>query len=158
MMTSTAKQHPLHDAAFDGIDVVEGELAAASGDGSTCPQLEPLVAVLHRLRTAFGMEMIFVGQLREGVLSGRPPGPDEVCDPFEELYGRGLLQARCGNAAYAAAPVTRDDGIAAGTLVCGVSANDAGDGPPESLKSVSRLLAGSMRRLDRPARAAGGAA
>lgn len=153
-MMNTATQRPPSDAAYDGITVVEGELAAASGDGSTCPQLEPLVPVLHRLRTAFGMEMIFVGQLREGVLSGRAPEPGEECDPFEELYGRGLLQARCGSAAYAAAPVTREDGIAAGTLVCGVSANDGGDGPPDSLKSVSRLLAGSMRRLERPTRVA----
>jgi hypothetical protein len=153
-MMNSAKQHAPGDAAYDGITVVEAELAAASGDGSTCPQLEPLVPVLQRLRSAFGMEMIFVGQLHEGVLSGRPPGPDEACDPLEEHYGRGLLQARCGSAAYAAACVTREDGIAAGTLVCGVSANDGSEGPPDSLKSVSRLLAGSMRRLQRPARAA----
>jgi hypothetical protein len=124
--------------------VIEGELAAVTADGTDCPQLQALVPVLHRIRDAFGMEFVFVGELRDGSLAARHTGELGV---FEESYARGLLQSRCGASAYAAIPVTNDEGWAAGTLVCDIPATDASSEPPSSLKSVSRLLAGAMRKL-----------
>ena len=136
------------DGAITGMMVLEGELAAATGDGSDAPQLSALVPVLHRLRSAFGMEMVFVGQLRDGALAAREVAADEDCNPFEEAYGRGLLGPVCTSGNFAAVAVCRDDGIEAGTLVCGVPDGDSYRGPPDSLKSVSRLLASSMRRIE----------
>ncbi len=130
-----------------GMMVLEGELASATGDSSDAPQLDALVPVLNRLRNAFGMEMVFVGQLWDGALAARQAAPHEDCNPFEEAYGRGLLEERCGDSAYAAVSVCRDDGVEAGTLVCGVLAGEGYQPPPDSLKSVSRLLASSMRRI-----------
>jgi hypothetical protein len=106
-----------------------------------------LVPVLNRLRGAFGMEMVFVGQVRNGSLSGRVALPEDDCNPVEEAYGRGLLEARCGASTFDAVSVCSFEGIESGTLVCGVAAGDGYQGPPDSLKSVSRLLATSMRRM-----------
>jgi hypothetical protein len=131
-----------------GTMVLEGELAAATGDGSDVPQLSALVPVLHRLRCAFGMEMAFVGQLHDGALAARHVSANEDCNPFEEAYGRGLLEPRCADGNFAAVAVCRDDGIEAGTLVCGMPKGDPYQGPPDSLKSVSRLLASSIRRIE----------
>ena len=130
-----------------GIFVLETELAAATGDDSDAPQLSALVPVLNRLRGAFGMEMIFIGQLSDGRLTGREPMPEQACNPFEEAYGRDLLRARCGTSVFDAVSVCSDDGVEAGTLVCGVAANDGYQSPPDSLRSVSRLLASSMRKM-----------
>jgi hypothetical protein len=136
-------------ACPSGLMVLEGELASATADGSDTPHLQALVPVLHRLRNAFGMEMAFVAQLRDGLLAAREATGFDDCNPFEEAFGRGLLEQRCGSAVFAAVAVCSDDGIEAGTLVCGVPAGDGGyQPPPDSLKSVSRLLASSMRRID----------
>jgi hypothetical protein len=132
---------------LSGLSVFEGELAAVTGDQSDIPQLDALVPVLNRLRGAFGMEMVFIGQLRNGSLCGRAALPDDDCNPFEEAYGRELLQARCGASMCDAVSVCSVEGIESGTLVCGVAAGDGYQGPPDSLKSVSRLLATSMRRM-----------
>jgi hypothetical protein len=133
--------------SLPGMSVFEGELAAVTGDASDTPLLNALVPVLNRLRGAFGMEMVFIGQVRNGSLSGRTALPDSGCDPFEEAYGRELLEARCGPSMFDAVSVRSDEGIESGTLVCGVAAGDGYQGPPDSLKSVSRLLATSMRRM-----------
>lgn len=130
-----------------GMIVFEGELTAVTGDAADDPQLQALVPVLNRLRDAFGMEMVFVGQLRSGMLTGREAPLDEDCNPFEEAYGRRLLEARCGTSLFDAVPVWSHEGIEAGTLVCSVAAGDGYQPPPDSLKSVSRLLATSMRRM-----------
>ena len=130
-----------------GLTVLEGEFAAATGDDSDAPQLNALVPVLNRLRGAFGMEMVFVGELRNGKLTGREVLPGDGCHPFEEAYGRELLQARCGSSLFDAVPVYSREGMEAGTLICGVAAGDGLQPPPDSLKSVSRLLATSMRRM-----------
>lgn len=130
-----------------GLTVVEGELAAATGDDSDSAQLMTLVPVLNRLRGAFGMDMVFIGELRNGMLTGRAVSPNEGCHPFEEAYGRELLEARCGSSLFDAVPVYSSEGIEAGTLICGVTASDGHQPPPDSLKSVSRLLATSMRRM-----------
>jgi hypothetical protein len=136
-------------ACPSGLMVLEGELASATADGSDAPQLLALVPVLRRLRDAFGMEMAFVAQLLRGALAGREATGLDDCNPFEEAYGRGLLEQRCGSAAFAAVAVCSDDGIESGTLVCGVPASDGGwQPPPDSLKSVSRLLASAMRRIE----------
>jgi hypothetical protein len=132
---------------LSGLSVFEGQLAAVTGDQSDVPQLDALVPVLNRLRGAFGMEMVFIGQVRNGSLSGRQPLPDNDCDPFEAAYGRELLEARCGSSMFDAVSVCSVEGIESGTLVCGVAAGDENQGPPDSLKSVSRLLATSMRRM-----------
>ena len=132
-------------AKYPGMIVLEGELSAATGDDSDSPQLKALVPVLNRLRGAFGMEMVFIGQLTNGRLGGVRAEEDDGCNPFEEAYGRELLGARCGTSVFDAVQVRSHEGIEAGTLVCGVA---AGDGPPpDSLKSVSRLLATTMRRM-----------
>ena len=128
-----------------GMSVFEGELAAVTADESDTPLLNALVPVLNRLRCAFGMEMVFIGQLRNGSLSARGARPDDGCNPFEEAYGRQLLEARCGAALFDAVPVCSDEGIESGTLVCGVAAGAVSQPSPDSLKSVSRLLATSMR-------------
>jgi hypothetical protein len=132
---------------LSGLMVLECELTAVTGDDSDSPMLKALVPVLNRLRGAFGMEMVFIGQLTNGKLSGRKAIEDDDCNPFEAAYGRELLEARCGHSVFDAVTVCSDDGIEAGTLVCGVSANDESELPPDSLKSVSRLLATSMRRM-----------
>lgn len=132
---------------FDrGLTVSECELAAVTGDESDAPQLNALVPVLKRLRDAFGMEMVFIGQLRNGMLAGRQVSPDG-CDPFEELYGRQLLEARTHSSLFDAVAVCSNEGIESGTLVCGVTGGDGYQAPPDSLKSVSKLLASSMRRM-----------
>ena len=132
-----------------GLSVFEGELTAVTGDDSDSPLLKALVPVLNRLRGAFGMEMVFIGQLMNGRLSARESSAndDEGCNPFEEAYGRELLRARCANSVFASIAVCSDEGIEAGTLVCGTAAGDGYNAPPDSLKSVSRLLATSMRRM-----------
>jgi hypothetical protein len=135
------------DDLSGGMIVIEGDLAAVTGDDSDSPQLSALVPVLNRLRGAFGMEMVFIGQMRNGILAGREASPDEDCNPFEEAYGRQLLEARCGTSLFDAVSVCSHEGMEAGTLVCGVMAGDGYQPPPDSLKSVSRLLATSMRRL-----------
>ena len=132
---------------LSGLMVLECELTAVTGDDSDSPMLKALVPVLNRLRGAFGMEMVFIGQLTNGKLSGRKAIEDDDCNPFEAAYGRELLEARCGHSMFDAVTVCSDDGIEAGTLVCGVSTNDECELPPDSLKSVSRLLATSMRRM-----------
>ncbi|HSV47768.1 MAG TPA: hypothetical protein VLJ58_18410 [Ramlibacter sp.] len=132
---------------LSGMIVVEGELTAVTGDESESPQLKALVPVLSRLRDAFGMEMVFIGQLRNGMLTGREAPEDDGCNPFEEAYGRGLLEARCGTSLFDAVPVWSRQGVEAGTLVCSVAAGVGYQPPPDSLKSVSRLLATSMRRM-----------
>ena len=129
-----------------GMIVLEGELSAVTGDASDSPQLKGLVSVLNRLRGAFGMEMVFIGQLTNGRLGGGEA--DDACNPFEEAYGRELLEARCGSdSLFDAVAVCSADGIEAGTLVCGVTPGEGYQPPPDSLKSVSRLLATSMRRM-----------
>ncbi|HSV35187.1 MAG TPA: hypothetical protein VLI46_06500 [Ramlibacter sp.] len=135
------------DNDLSGMVVLEGELAAVTGDDSDTPQLSALVPVLNRLRNAFGMEMVFIGQLRNGRLNGRQAVPDDCCNPFEAAYGRDLLEARCGTSLFDAVAVCSTEGIESGTLVCGVAAGDGHQPPPDSLKSVSRLLATSMRRM-----------
>ena len=131
-----------------GMMVLEGELSAATGDDSDSPQLKALVPVLNRLRGAFGMEMVFIGQLSNGRLGGATVSADDGCNPFEEAYGRELLEARCGTSSlFDAVAVCSHEGIEAGTLVCGVTAGDGYQAPPDSLKSVSRLLATTMRRM-----------
>ena len=132
---------------ISGMMVLEGELSAATGDDSDSPQLKALVPVLNRLRGAFGMEMVFIGQLTNGRLGGRKAPPDDDCNPFEEAYGRELLGARCGTSLFDAVMVRNDEGIEAGTLVCGATVGEGYQPPPDSLKSVSRLLATSMRRM-----------
>jgi hypothetical protein len=132
---------------LSGMMVLEGELAAVTGDHSDAPQLKALVPVLNRLRGAFGMEMVFIGQLTNGKLGGRHASEDDGCNPFEAAYGRELLEARCGTSQFDAVAVCSQEGIEAGTLVCGVAAGDGYQPPPDSLKSVSRLLATSMRRM-----------
>jgi hypothetical protein len=133
---------------YPGMIVLEGELSAATGDDSDSPQLKALVPVLNRLRGAFGMEMVFIGQLSNGRLGGAAVASDEGCNPFEEAYGRELLGARCGTSSlFDAVAVCSHDGIEAGTLVCGVTAGEGYQPPPDSLKSVSRLLATTMRRM-----------
>lgn len=142
-MSAVAEQVQRVGNGLAGMIVLEGELSAATGDDSDSPQLKALVPVLNRLRGAFGMEMVFIGQLTNGRLGGGEA--DEGCNPFEEAYGRELLEARCGTSLFNAVTVCSGEGIEAGTLVCGVA---AGDGPPpDSLKSVSRLLATTMRRM-----------
>ena len=136
-------------ACPSGLMVLEGELASATADGCDAPQLDALVPVLHRLRIAFGMEMAFVAQLRDGALAGREATGLDDCNPFEEAYGRGLLEPRCRDGSFAAVAVCSEDGIESGTLVCGVPAGDgAYQPPPDSLGPVSRLLASSMRRAE----------
>jgi hypothetical protein len=135
--------------SLPGMSVFEGELAAVTGDASDTPLLNALVPVLNRLRGAFGMDMVFIGQVCNGNLSGRATLPDSDCDPFEAAYGRELLEARCGSSMFEAVSVRSDEGIESGTLVCGVAPGDGCQGPPASLKSVSRLLATSMRRMAR---------
>jgi hypothetical protein len=130
-----------------GLIVLEGELAAVTGDDSESPQLSALVPVLSRLRNAFGMEMVFVGQLKNGRLNACEAPFEDSCNPFQEAYGRQLLEARCGCSHFGAVPVCSDQGIESGTLVCGVAAGDGYQPPPDSLKSVSRLLASTMRRM-----------
>ncbi|MBI2772177.1 MAG: hypothetical protein HYX47_21340 [Burkholderiales bacterium] len=130
-----------------GLTVLEGEFASVTGDDADAPQLTALVPVLHRLRAAFGMDMVFIGELRNGKLTGREVAPGDGCHPFEEAYGRELLQARCGSALFDAVPVYSREGMEAGTLICGVAARDGRQPSPDSLKSVSRLLATSMRRM-----------
>lgn len=132
---------------LSGMIVVEAELAAATGDSSDVPQLSALVPVLNRLRGAFGMEMAFIAQLANGRLTARAALEQEDCNPFEAAYGRDLLQARCGSSQFDAVRVCSAEGIEAGTLVCGVAGSDSRQPPPDSLKSVSRLLATSMRRM-----------
>jgi hypothetical protein len=142
-MTAIAEQTRRTGHGLSGMIVLDGELSAATGDDSDSSQLRALVPVLNRLRGAFGMEMVFIGQLTNGRLGGGAAA--DVCNPFEEAYGRQLLHARCGTSLFDAITVCSGDGIEAGTLVCGVT---AGEGPPpDSLKSVSRLLAGSMKRM-----------
>jgi hypothetical protein len=133
---------------FPGMVILEGELSAATGDDSDSPQLSALVPVLNRLRGAFGMEMVFIGQLSNGKLGGAAISTNEGCNPFEEAYGRELLEARCGTSSlFDAVAVCSQEGIEAGTLVCGVTAGEGYQPPPDSLKSVSRLLATTMRRM-----------
>ncbi|ROZ71581.1 hypothetical protein [Ramlibacter sp. WS9] len=129
-----------------GMIVLEGELSAATGDDSDSPQLKALVPVLNRLRGAFGMDMVFIGQLSNGHIGGGASS-DQRCNPFEEAYGRELLEARCGTSQFDAVAVFSQEGIEAGTLVCGVTAGAGYQPPPDSLKSVSRLLATTMRRM-----------
>ena len=144
-MSAVAEQLQWFGNDIAGMIVLEGELSAATGDDSDSPQLKSLVPVLNRLRGAFGMEMVFIGQLTNGRLGGVRAEDDDGCNPFEEAYGRELLGARCGTSVFDAVQVRSHEGIEAGTLVCGVA---AGDGPPpDSLKSVSRLLATTMRRM-----------
>ena len=146
MSAGTANlQWPRND--LSGMLVFEGELAAVTGDDSDVPQLEAMMPVLSRLRGAFGMEMVFIGELRNGVLMGRHASPDHGCNPFQEAYGRELLEARCGASILEAVSVCSQEGIESGTLVCGVVAGDGYQPPPDSLQSVSRLLATSMRRM-----------
>jgi hypothetical protein len=142
--TATASCAP---SIHPGMMVLEGELAAVTGDECDAPQLSALVPVLNRLRSAFGMEMVFIAQLNNGMLAARQATPDEGCNPFEEAYGRGLLEARCGTSQLDAVAVCSQAGVEAGTLVCGAAAGTGYQPPPDSLKSVSRLLATSMRRL-----------
>ena len=131
-----------------GMTVIEAELAAVTGDDCDEPMLDALVPVLKRLRSAFGMEMVFIGQMRQGALTGRRAAPEQGCHPFEEKYGRDLLKERCGSSSVLeAVPVCGDDGIESGTLVCGVSVTEGYQPPPDSLRSVSRLLASSMRKI-----------
>ena len=142
-MSTVAEELKWSGNDLSGMIVLEGELSAATGDDSDSPQLKALVPVLNRLRGAFGMEMVFIGQLTNGRLGGGKA--DDGCNPFEEAYGRQLLGARCGTSIFDSVQVCSHEGIEAGTLVCGVA---AGDGPPpDSLKSVSRLLATTMRRM-----------
>jgi hypothetical protein len=152
MSAGTANLHwPRNN--LSGMLVVEGELAAVTGDDSDVPQLDALKPVLNRLRGAFGMEMVFIGELRDGVLMGRHSLPNCGCNPFEEAYGRELLESRCGASLFEAMPVCSQEGIESGTLVCGVAAGEGYQPPPDSLQSVSRLLATSMRRMPCTARA-----
>jgi len=130
---------------LSGMIVLEGELSAATGDDSDSPQLRALVPVLNRLRVAFGMEMVFIGQLTNGRLGGGKA--EDRCNPFEEAYGRELLGTRCGTSVFDAVQVCSHEGIEAGTLVCGAAAGQGYQPPPDSLKSVSRLLATTMRRM-----------
>lgn len=146
---ATATEDLQWGQGLSGIMVLEGELASVTGDDTDTPQLKALVPVLNRLRGAFGMEMVFIGQLRNGILAGRDASPDDDCNPFEEAYGRELLEARCGSSQFEAVAVCSDEGVESGTLVCGVAAGDGYQPPPDSLKSVSRLLASSMRRMTR---------
>jgi hypothetical protein len=133
---------------ISGMIVLEGELSAATGDDSDSPQLRALVPVLNRLRDAFGMEMVFIGQVTNGRLGGcRVTLEDDGCNPFEEAYGRELLGARCGISVFDAVQVCSHEGIEAGTLVCGAAGGQGYQLPPDSLKSVSRLLATTMRRM-----------
>jgi hypothetical protein len=145
-MQAVAEEVQWVESDLPGMFVLEGELAAVTGDASESPQLNALMPVLNRLRHAFGMEMVFIGQLKNGKLAARDAAPDEACNPFEEAYGRGLLEGRCGPSLCDAVSVCSDEGVEAGTLVCGVIADGGFQPPPESLKSVSRLLATSMRR------------
>ncbi len=146
-MPAITEQPQWFENDLAGMHVLEGELAAATGDDSDCPQLSALVPVLNRLRGAFGMEMVFIGQLTNGKLGGGGSPSNDSCNPFEEAYGRELLETRCGISLFDAIAVRSAEGIEAGTLVCGVTAGDGYQLQPDSLKSVSRLLATSMRRM-----------
>jgi hypothetical protein len=146
-MQAVAEEGQWVESDLPGMFVLEGELAAVTGDASDSPQLSALMPVLNRLRHAFGMEMVFIGQLKDGKLAAREAAPDEACNPFEEAYGRDLLEGRCGTAHCDAVSVCSDEGIESGTLVCGVVADGGYQPPPDSLKSVSRLLATTMRRV-----------
>jgi hypothetical protein len=145
MQTGTAELQT-SSSPLPGMIVLEGELSAATGDDSDSPQLRALVPVLKRLRCAFGMDMVFIGQLSNGRIGGGASA-DHLCNPFEEAYGRELLEARCGTSQFDAVAVFSQEGIEAGTLVCGVTAGAGYQPPPDSLKSVSRLLATTMRRM-----------
>ena len=145
MSTATEQVQWVRDD-LSGMIVMEGELTAATGDDSDSPQLRALVPVLNRLRGAFGMEMVFISHLTNGKLGGYGSA-GEGCNPFEEAYGRQLLHARCGTSLFDAVQVRDHEGIEAGTLVCATRACDGQPLPADSLKSVSQLLATSMRRM-----------
>ena len=147
MTTDAEDELQWADNDLSGMIVLEGDLAAVTGDESDSPQLSALVPVLNRLRNAFGMEMVFIGQMKDGRLNGREGAPEDCANPFEEAYGRCLLEARCGTSLCDAVPVCDEEGIESGTLICSVAAGDGYQPPPESLRSVSRLLASSMRRM-----------
>jgi hypothetical protein len=142
-----AEHYDLSDmAGLCGMDVVENELAAVTGDACDAPQLSALMPVLSRLRDVFGMEMVFVGQVRDGVVAGRERQNDG-CNPFEEAYGRQVLGQRCRASVFDAVTVCSMEGIESGTLVCGARDGGGTEPPPHALVSVSRLLATSMRRM-----------
>lgn len=133
---------------IQGLSVIEAELVAVSAESSDCAQLAPLVPVLKQLRNILGVELIFVGELRGGVLTGPHRAAGEASACFAETaYGRSLLQMRCGSDRYASMSVTADNGMEAGTLLCSIPIGQQHSNPPSSMKTASRLLAGRIEAL-----------
>lgn len=142
----------VHD--IEGLSVLHTEFVVVTADEADHPLYERVAPLLHRIRGALDLDVVFVAQLA----SGRPcirraASADqreaivaEHADPLEAGFANSVLAAMNRAGRFIALPVAGKDGFDYGTVCC--MARD--DTAAEALFSVARLVALSLSAWSEP--------
>src|SRR3569832_261890 len=136
------------DTATCAFDVVAGEFVVATADSTDVNAFAQLTKLLKRVRKAFGVEAVFVGEWAAGeplVRCNRQGA--QFADALQALFAERLLEAEAPEGyayRYDAVPVVTSNGLEHGTLCSRrlVRLDEAEDAAyRDALLSVARLIA-----------------